>query len=253
MMRQRAELWLTGYIDTFRDGGGRLHPLMEMKRTHSWRVLDNAERIVGVLRWDEELSEAALAASLLHDTGRFPQCASYGTYYDGSSVDHGRLGAEVLAVSFPWREDDAGLREAIVGAVRLHNRRELPTEGDERTSRLAKLVRDSDKVDVLNLVRRYDEEGRIQELLPKIAPGEGLSSELLQEFSADGRCSYRNVRTLRDFLLLQLSWILDLNYGPSFRLLRESGWFQWVEIRLGRAPETEDLWRRVEDRMALEG
>ncbi len=243
---------MADYIDTFRDDSGRLHPLVEMKRTHSWRVLANAERIVGALGWDEELSDGALAASLLHDTGRFPQFATYGTYYDGSSVDHGRLGADVLAVSFPWRGGDAGLREAILGAVRLHNRRELPTEGDERTLRLARLVRDSDKMDVLNLVRRYAEEGRINDLLPKITPDGGHSPELLREFSTDGRGSYRNVRTLQDFLLLQLSWVLDLNYGPSFCLLKGSGWLQWVEARLGRGAETEKLWRSVEDRMASE-
>ena len=40
-----AEKWLKEYIDSFRDENGGLHPLMEVKRTHSLRVRDNASQI----------------------------------------------------------------------------------------------------------------------------------------------------------------------------------------------------------------
>ncbi len=249
---ERAKKWLSGYIDTFRDSRGLLHPLMEMKRAHTLRVLENAERIVEGLGWSGALADDGLTASLLHDTGRFPQYATYGSYYDGTTVDHGALGAQVVAESFPWEGSDEGRRD-ILGAIGLHNRRELPEGLPGRTSLVVQLVRDSDKLDVLDVVRSYTERGRIGELLPKIRPEGGYSRELLKELSEHGRGSYKNIATLQDFLLLQLSWILDLNYRPSFLLLKEKEWLEWLKDRLPGGREEERVWRAVEERAASKG
>ena len=225
-----AEKWLRGYIDSFRDEKGALHPLMEVKRTHSLRVRDNASMIASGLGWSGELLECGLTAALLHDTGRFPQFAGWGTYYDGASLDHGDLGEKTLRELFPSGEaDSAGRWEDILLAVRLHNKKELPKEIPSSALPLVRIVRDSDKLDVFRLVRTHVEENRINELLPRIAPAGGYSETLVREVASEGRGSYSNVRSLSDFLLVQLSWVFDLNFAPSFRMLRSEGVLSWME------------------------
>jgi len=226
---QHAEIWLREYIDSFRSGEGTLHPLIEVKRVHSIRVRDNGSRIADELGWEGVLRDTAVAACLLHDTGRFPQFREYGTYYDGASVDHGNLGEKVLREKFPWEVlEGIGVKEIILEAVRLHNKKILPDTLPESVVPVARIVRDSDKIDVFRLVRRHVEEGRIHDLLPRIEIRNEYSYGLLKELAEEGSGSYRNVTTLADFLLVQLSWAFDLNYRPSFRILEEDGVFSWI-------------------------
>ena len=225
-----AEKWLKEYIDSFRDENGGLHPLMEVKRTHSLRVRDNASQIASELGWSGEQLDCALTAALLHDTGRFPQFAEWGTYYDGASLDHGDLGEKTLRKHFPDEKVATyGRWEDILLAVRLHNKKELPAGIAPAAAPLVQIVRDSDKLDVFRLVRMHVEEDRINELLPRIILSGGYSEALVREVSSERRASYSNVRSLSDFLLVQLSWVFDLNYAPSFRMLRRDGVLSWME------------------------
>lgn len=243
---ERARDWLTGYIDSFRDERGVLHSLLEVKRVHSFRVRDNCVRIADALGWNGPLRDLAVTAALLHDTGRFLQFKQFRTYYDGASLDHGNLGERVLKESFPWEllEGEGG-KEVVLESVRLHNKKELPRNLPKKILPIVRIVRDSDKLDVLRLVRRYVEENRINDLLPRIIPLEGYSTELVRELGEEGRGSYRNVRSLSDFLLVQLSWAFDLNYGPSFRLLMEEGVFLWIANRLPSHPEVDPFVQSV--------
>jgi hypothetical protein len=246
-----AEKWLAEYIDSFRDEKGMLHPMMEVKRTHSLRVRDNASRIAGELGWSGELLDCALTASLLHDTGRFPQFAEWGTYYDGASLDHGDLGEQTLRGSFPEESlAQYGNAEDILLAVRLHNKKEVPEEIPFSAAPLVHIVRDCDKLDVFRVVRLHVEEERIKDLLPRIETAGGYSDALVRELAEEGRGSYRNVRSLSDFLLVQLSWVFDLNFAPSFQMLRREGVLSWIERTLPPDEAVNGFIRSVFDHAA---
>ncbi len=246
LLHDAAEKWLNGYIGSFRSRIGVLPPLMEVKRTHSLRVRDNAIKIARGLGWSDDLLDNAVTAALLHDTGRFPQYAKWGTYYDGTSTDHGELGEATLREHFPVDlARSCSQWEEVLLAVRLHNKKELPSDVPSAALPIAKIVRDSDKLDVFSLVRSHVEEDRIRDLLPAIVPGGGYSKALLKELAEEKRGSYRNVRSLFDFLLVQLSWVLDLNYAPSFRMLREAGVLSWIERTLPENDSVNDFIKSV--------
>ncbi|MDI9369436.1 MAG: HD domain-containing protein [Synergistaceae bacterium] len=246
-----AARWLEGYINSFAEDGV-LPPLMEVKRVHSLRVRDIAVKIARELGWTGELLDSAVTAALLHDTGRFPQYAGWGTYYDGASTDHGDLGESALRERFPADLARSCPRwEDILLAVRLHNKRELPGDVPPRALPIAKIVRDSDKLDVFGLVRSHVQEGRIKELLTAIDPDGGYSEALLVELGSDGRASYQNVKSLPDFLLVQLSWVLDMNYAPSFRMLREAGTLSWIAKTLPRKDSVDRFIDSVLDHASL--
>ena len=240
-----AEKWLSSFISTFRNEMGELHPLLELKRTHTCRVAENCRRIIKELAWESPLLERALAAAILHDTGRFPQYARWGTFYDGSSTDHGALGAEVLRESFPWPDPEGKDALVILEGVRLHNRRTLPGDISPAALPVVRIVRDSDKMDVFRIVREHVKEGRISELLPRIDPEGGYSPAIVEEVRKTGRGSYHNVRSTADFLLLQLSWIFDLNYAPAYRMLEEEGAFSWILEVLPPDPDLAPFFEEV--------
>jgi hypothetical protein len=246
-----SEKWLGEYIDTFRGEDGTLHSLLEVKRVHSLNVRDNCALIADGLGWKGLLRDLALSAAVLHDTGRFLQFRTYGTFFDGASVDHGDLGSKVLEESFPWEllEGD-GVKTAVLEAVRLHNKKCLPAGIPDELLTVAEIVRDSDKIDVFRLVRRHVEENRISDLLPRLNLGGSFSEELVRELEDEGQGSYGNVRSLADFLLVQLSWAFDLNFGPSFRILSNDGVFSWIAGRLPSHPTVnafvDSVFRHVE-------
>ena len=50
--------------------------------------------------------------------------------------------------------------------------------------------------------------------------------------------SLSKIKTLNDFKLLQLSWIYDLNFKPSFRLLQKRDYIARI---ISQLPQTEEI------------
>ena len=69
---------------------------IERKVGHSYRVAEISGEIARSLNLTDEEIELATLIGLLHDIGRFEQQTRYGTYDDTYSIDHGKLGVEIL-------------------------------------------------------------------------------------------------------------------------------------------------------------
>lgn len=220
------------FVARFFPEGPLPYPL-ELKRQHSARVASLALRIARELGWQGWPQAAAEGAGWLHDLGRFPQFARFQTFQDHRSLDHGEEGFRILegeAFLDGWPPEE---RLDVASAVRFHNKRRIPEECPEGHLPLARLVRDADKIDVFEVVQDAIDEGRTGELLsgltPDLAPSPGFLAELSPGSPSP---AYGLLRSLGDFLLLQLSWVYDMNYAPSFRLLRSSGVLDRMTSRL---------------------
>jgi hypothetical protein len=212
--------WFVGYARAFDLSA----PMIRVKYRHSFDVMRIGKTLTRAMDWPAADAEVGRAACLLHDTGRFSQYRDFGTYYDGASVDHGNRGYEILKGEFfrsrALADDEAW--EALIQAVKLHNKKDLP-ELDPRVAPFCRLTRDSDKIDVFRLVARRIKEGTVGELLPRHKIEAPLSEALLDEVEQSWSGSYKHAQSLSDFLLIQLTWMLDINFAPSLRMLEESG------------------------------
>ena len=235
-----------GWFEDYAQGFDLSEPMLEMKYRHSYDVMRAGEELVQALGWETAEAGVGVAACLLHDTGRFSQYRDFRTYHDGGSVDHGDRGHAVLTAEFPRRLADAEARSAILESVRWHNKRELSGDLDERVLPFCRLVRDADKLDVFRLVQRCMAEGREAELLPSHRLGEPLSEALLDEVEQTGRGSYKNASSMLDYLLIQMTWTLDLNYAPSRDILRESGILTSLRDRF---PRDDERVQKILDRL----
>ena len=145
MLEELTKLY-DGYVDGYREPDGTLPKLMRLKRIHTGFVVKNAELIADGEKFDAETREAALAAALLHDTGRYEQIKVYNTFRDSDSVDHAVFSHDIVKEK-GWLDalvPDARKRDAILNAVLYHNRRDIPEGLDKLTEVCSHTVRDAD-------------------------------------------------------------------------------------------------------------
>ncbi len=211
--------WLRDYAGRFIGPDGDLDPMLRLKLDHSLRVAAEIRGLASDLGWGSGAIAAAESLGLLHDAGRFSQFIEYGTFLDSASVDHGERGAEVAAVGGAAPLLDPGYREAVLTAVRHHNDRFRPGGLNPLTDALLRLVRDADKLDIYHVVLSAIERDGFADLpamLPHLSTDLAPSRLLLEELEG-GRacCTLSSVRTLGDFLVLQLSWVYDLGSAPA--------------------------------------
>jgi hypothetical protein len=223
--------WFEKYVTDFSEESGHLCMHMELKRQHSFKVAENACRIASLLCWSREDTEIAFASGLLHDTGRFRQFQDYGTFFDPASVDHGEEGYLELKRFFPSRLLDGTTEKILMETARYHNKKDMVST-DRAVTPFLKIVRDADKLDILEVVRANVESGRMGELMPQMDLEGGISPALVEEIDREGSASYSNVRSLADFLFLQVSWVYELNYEPSVVIFKERDTSEWFLSKL---------------------
>ncbi|MDA8157277.1 MAG: HD domain-containing protein [Actinomycetota bacterium] len=120
--------WFSRYVHSFGGATGSRQP-MELKEVHTAYVC----RDITILAESECLKGGDIvlagAIGLLHDVGRFPQYAKYGTFKDSQSENHGELGVRVI--------NEAGILEGlpddekavILESVKFHNAYSVPAMG----------------------------------------------------------------------------------------------------------------------------
>lgn len=244
--------WFSGFTKAFYSEDEDRQRNIALKVEHTYRVCENMVRIAQ----EESPQEALLgeAAALLHDIGRFPQYARYGTFRDADSVNHGELGARVIRTEGILGGLPPGEEELILTAVKYHNAFKLPRLEGPGALHLLKLVRDADKLDIWRVFVAYYGEGDEER-----ASAAGLGLPDTEEYS-EGTLSYirrgetapmGSLKTLNDFKLVQLSWVFDLNFRATRRLLLERGYIGSLAAYLPRTGEIEEAVRRVEEHARL--
>ena len=213
------------YVDTFRGADGKLPPMMQLKRAHTAHVVANTRAIAKGEGFDAETARACDVAALLHDTGRYEQLKRYNTFRDADSVDHAVFSHDIV-VEKGWLDGDPQ-REAILTAVLVHNRRDVPDGLDPFTAAAVHTVRDADKLDIFRVledqIATTDWRTNCKAFwnLPTMARP---SPAVLDAIRANRPVDYRDIKTLADFVLIQVGWMIcGLRYGTSRRLCAERG------------------------------
>ena len=224
MGKRLTELY-DAYVDTFRGTDGNLPPMMELKRIHTAHVVENARLIVEGEGFGAVTARACDAAALLHDTGRYEQLKRYNTFRDTDSVDHAVFSHDIVAEK-GWLDGDPQ-REAILTAVLVHNRRDVPDNLDPLTEAAVHTVRDADKLDIFRVledqIATTDWRHNCAAFwnLPTMAPP---SPAVLEAIRARRPVDYQNIKTLADFVLIQVGWMIcGLRYATSRRLCASRG------------------------------
>ena len=239
------------YVDTFRGTDGRLPAMMQLKRTHTAFVVRNAELIAEGEGFSSEEREVAVAAALLHDTGRYEQLKRYNTFKDSDSVDHAVFSHDIVK-ELGWL-DNLGVgvekrcrveaKEAVLKAVLYHNRRDLPSEIENLplrstptpslytslrlTAIASHTVRDADKLDIFRVLEdqvAHTDWRRDSRAFWNLAVSAPPNPVVVANIEKGKPVDYQNIRSLADFVLIQVGWMVSgLHFATSRRLCRERG------------------------------
>jgi hypothetical protein len=240
---QRFKEWFESYTYSFLVGNEEDRKNIALKTEHTGNVCRLITQIAREEAADHSLLLLAETVALFHDVGRFPQYARYKTFRDSISVNHGKLGAETLTkervlAGLPGEE-----REIILTAVRFHNAFSIPDLHNPASFFFLRLVRDADKLDIWRIFMEFYESGK-----DGLASAAGLglpdapvySDEIVAAICEKKTASLSSVKSLNDFILLQLSWIYDLNFKPSVRILMEK---EIIDRFVRFLPRSEDVMR----------
>jgi len=218
---------LTQRFRDFTDGyriNGTLQPMHQLKLEHTLRVAADARAIASGEGWPEEEICLAEAVGLFHDIARFPQFKQYRSFSDADTVDHGDLGVQTLNSERLLEGVPAEQCALILHAVQYHNKKDLPRVLTAHEEKHLRLIRDADRLDIFFICWDSIQTGHIHDH-PEIIMNIDFYGEptlaVIEQFERGERIDYRRMKSMSDRFILQLSWIYDLSYNASKRLVRE--------------------------------
>lgn len=186
------------------------------KISHTMRVRAGMMASSKELNFTDEEVELATTIGLLHDIGRFDQATQSKTYNDYKSFDHAEYGADLLFKDglierFGIKKEHY---DVIEFAIRQHNKLKLEENKDELAVKMAKLIRDVDKLDILynfGTLGRYNLKGDDSE----------ISSLVMEDFLNNRSVDRRNAVTNNDKLVADFAFAFDLNYEASLKIAKD--------------------------------
>jgi len=225
---------------------------VRIKEGHSLRVAKHTVNICESLELKEADTRLAEAVALFHDIGRFVQLKRYRTFNDKKSRNHAELGVEVIERENMLASLKPGEQEIIKKAISYHNRKDLPAGESDRVIFFSKLLRDADKLDILDVLTDYyvsPDYGSNPALELDLPDSPELSGEVVGELLDNKPVNAKNLKSPGDFKVLQLSWVFDLNFAYSLAYVKEHRFIEKMVATFdpGRTPGIEKIHRHVQN------
>lgn len=222
------------------------NPKIKLKIAHIERTSEVARKMAESLELQKEDIELAELIGLLHDIGRFEQVRKYNTFVDHLSENHAKIGVDILFKDGLIRnfiEDDT-YDKIIELAIINHNKDKnmLPTNLSPKEELHVKLIRDSDKVDIIYILT-FDDQKTLwdSDNLNK----EIFSDEIYNEFIKDHNIIYKNRKTNADKLISQFAFAFDFNFDYGLKYIDENKYYEKIYNRFNF--EDEKTRKRFEE------
>jgi len=110
--------------------------------------------------------------------------------------------------------------------VQYHNKKHLPPDLTTHEEKHLRLIRDDDRLDIFFICWHAIHTGHIHDN-PEIAMGiefDGPPTDaVLDQFERGEAIDYRNLHSMADRFILQLSWMHIMSYDATKRIVRERG------------------------------
>ena len=238
----RLKDWFIEHTQAYEKNDPHEDNAYRLKIDHTLRVCDNIRRVggsIGLIKGDNCLAQAI---GLFHDIGRFKQFARYRTFSDAQSANHARLSLQVLGRETIWHTLPLYERRLAAGAIAYHNAALLPDSAGPRALRFMRLIRDADKIDIWKVVTEYYH--RIEKTRnPTLELGRpdtpACTDKVVKTLASRRFVRVEDMKSLNDFKLMQISWVFDLNFRESFRIVEERSVIDLIAAVLPRHPEME--------------
>jgi len=233
--------WFSGYVRMYLDSPPSVRENIVMKLQHSVAVAREMESLARSLAMNEASVNLARIIGLLHDVGRFEQFVQFNTFNDKLSVDHGRLGAQIIETHGALEHVQEDIRRLVCWVIKAHNRAAMPAAPDETYYRFGAMLRDADKLDIFRIMltrskMEIDAASSRDPLL--FSRSNGISPAVAKAVQDHRMVEIDHVRHWHDMLMLRMSWVFDINFNPTFKQLLRRG---YLESLCHLLPSTEQV------------
>ena len=233
------------YVNNFSLPNSEEQQNIDLKYEHSYQVCDKMAAITAHML-EENRRYIAKAIALLHDIGRFKQYQKYKTFADAKSEDHAQLGVAVIKNNNFLATVDSPTKDLILKAIQYHNNPYLPTNESEECLLYTKLIRDADKLDIWRVVlKEYNSSSTNQAVGLGLSQEDKISEAVQEQIMNEAVVKYEDLTTLNDFKLLQMGWVFDINFGPSFEIIKEKEYIERLYDTLPQTPVTKQIYTKI--------
>lgn len=247
-MKTKVTATFNEYIASFTKITPEQQRNFDIKRDHSLRVAAISETLAQKLGFTDDEINLAYICGLFHDIGRFRQLVEYNTFSDAKSVDHAELALSVIeenSLLIDMNDDD---KEVVLIAIEQHNKIKLTGNLNEKQKRFAGLLRDADKLDIYKVLSDYYTDKKAvpnHTLTWELPAGNTVSPKVADEVLHNKLVSKANVVSEMDVKIMQLSWVYDINFKPSFDYLLRNRFLEKIYNSLPKNDRIIQIYRKV--------
>ena len=182
-----------------------------------------------------------MQSGLLHDIARFEQYTKYKTFSDLATFDHGDYAVEILNKDMRKYIETNKYDNLIKLAIKNHNKLNIEPNLSERELTFCKIIRDADKIDILyqgTCMYWNDEIDKINNWT--------INPEVLNSFLNCKLFEYKKDYYPDGFdgVLSTISYIFDINFKESFRILKEEDYVNKI-FRLFNLKDKENFEKSI--------
>jgi HD superfamily phosphohydrolase YqeK len=216
----RLERWFKTYTGSFLTGDATKDSPLTLKIDHTTRVQANICDLGRSIDLPPHRLRLAETIGLLHDVGRFAQYQRYGTFNDSRSINHAKLGIDVIKENRLLADLDSDDQRLISDAIRFHNLPALPANKPQASQLFMRLIRDADKLDIWKLFADYYRNRQMPDaaIVQHLSDQPTWTATIVESIVQRRIARFQDMNSLTDFKLLKLSWVFDLNFPASVRL-----------------------------------
>ncbi len=240
--------WFNNYCNSFKELTDTQYLNFSIKKEHSLRVADIALSISDKLEWTDEEKQIAFLVGLLHDIGRFSQLVEFDTFIDEKSVNHAENAVKVLKEENLFEVLNIGNKELVFAAILNHNKFKIQDGLTGQELLHARLVRDADKMDIFKVFTEYylKRGGTVNHALTwELPKGTAVAPAVAREVLAGKMVSKKNIASEMDVKIMQLSWVYDLNFRPTFEYLVKNRYLESVYNSLPKNDLVIEIYRKI--------
>jgi HD superfamily phosphodiesterase len=236
------------YMQSFSSEEPHINHNFNLKKEHTDRVIANSLLIAKKIGSDENQTELIRLAAALHDIGRFEQFTQYQTFNDSLSTDHAEIASKLIEEK-GWLETlPAEYCDLINKAVGYHNKLTLPKEENVEVTIVCKVIRDADKIDILELaVKEYGLpiQKRNKSFSLDLNDSPIVTREVAKSIIEGKLPDKKELKTVTDFKLLQMAFVYDLNFKYSFSYINQKQLLKKLFETLPKNDDTFELYRTI--------
>lgn len=235
------EQWFAAFAEQYRRAEQEDVLPINLKEEHTAAVLAHTRLLVAEEGFAPPLGRACLLAALYHDVARFPQYARWHTFKDSLSANHGLMGIKVLKAHARLDAEEPRVRALVLAAVGMHNRFAVPRGLGPQEKLVVDVVRDADKLDIFRIMAGHlaGTPPYNEAVVLHVSEDPLLwSSKVLDDVTHGRVAGYADLKSVSDLRLLLASWMYDLRFAGTRRVLAQSG---LVEALLAALPDISPL------------